>query len=229
MLRQTLKGTGVALVTPFASNEDIDFDALGSVIEFVIDGGADYVVSLGTTGETSTLSKEEKLSLVNYTYEKVKGRVPVVVGIAGNNTRELVKEIEKFPLEKATAVLSASPHYNRPSQEGLFLHYKALAEASPKPLILYNVPSRTGRNINSSTVIRLASEVENVLGIKEAGSDMAQCLQILRDRPGHFLVVSGDPGTPPAGLWNGWGDQRCCKQFPKEILGHGELLSQKRF
>jgi 4-hydroxy-tetrahydrodipicolinate synthase len=192
MLRQTLKGTGVALVTPFASNEDIDFDALGAVIEFVIDGGADYVVTLGSTGETSTLSKEEKLSLVNYTYEKVKGRVPVVVGIAGNNTRELVKEIEKFPLEKATAVLSASPHYNRPSQEGLFLHYKALAEASPKPLILYNVPSRTGRNINSSTVIRLASEVENVVGIKEAGSDMAQCLQILRDRPGHFLVVTGD-------------------------------------
>lgn len=192
MLRQTLKGTGVALVTPFTSNEDVDYDALAAVIEFVIEGGVDYVVTLGTTGETSTLSKEEKLALVKYTYEKVNGRVPVVVGIAGNNTRELAKEIEKFPLEKATAILSASPHYNRPTQEGLFLHYKALAEASPKPLILYNVPSRTGRNVNSSTVIRLANEVENIGGLKEAGSDMGQCLQILRDRPGHFLVVSGD-------------------------------------
>jgi 4-hydroxy-tetrahydrodipicolinate synthase len=192
MLRQTLKGTGVALVTPFTSKEHIDFEALGKVIEFVMEGGVDYVVTLGTTGETPTLSKEEKLSLVNYTYEKINGRIPVVVGIGGNNTRELIKDMEKFPLEKATAVLSASPHYSRPSQEGLFLHYKALAEASPKPLILYNVPSRTGRNVNASTVIKLANEVENIGGIKEAVGDMGQCIQILRDRPGHFLVVSGD-------------------------------------
>ena len=192
MLRQTLHGTGVALVTPFKSNFEIDYDALGRVIDFVIRGGVEYVITLGTTGETPTLSKEEKISLINFTYEKVNGRIPVVVGVSGNDTHEVIKDLERFPLGKAIAVLSASPYYNKPSQEGLYLHYKALAEASPRPVILYNVPSRTGRNVNASTVIRLANEVENIAGIKEAGSDMGQCLQILRDRPERFLVVSGD-------------------------------------
>ncbi len=192
MLRQTLQGTGVALVTPFATDLEIDYDALGRVIDFVIRGGVEYVVTLGTTGETPTLSKEEKISLIKFTYEQVNERVPVVVGIGGNNTEELIKDLEKFPLDKSVAVLSASPYYSKPSQEGLFAHYTALAEASPKPIILYNVPSRTGRNINASTTVRLAKEVENIAGIKEASGDMAQCMQILRDRPEDFLVVSGD-------------------------------------
>jgi len=158
----------------------------------VIRGGVEYIVVLGTTGETPTLSKEEKISLIRHTYDHVNGRVPVVVGIGGNNTEDLVKDLEKFPLDKAVAVLSASPYYSKPSQEGLFAHYKVLAEASSKPIILYNVPGRTGRNLNGTTTIRLAKEVENIAGIKEASGDMVQCMQILRDRPENFLVVSGD-------------------------------------
>jgi 4-hydroxy-tetrahydrodipicolinate synthase len=190
-LRDTLKGTGVAMVTPFKSNLEVDYDGLGKLITFIISGGAEYVVSLGTTGETPTLSKEEKLEVLNYTYEQVDGRVPVVVGIGGNNTQELVHDLEKYPLDKATAVLSASPYYNKPSQEGLYQHYKMLAAASPKPILLYNVPGRTGRNINASTTLRLA-EVDNIAGIKEASGDLGQCMQILKDRPSDFLVVSGD-------------------------------------
>jgi 4-hydroxy-tetrahydrodipicolinate synthase len=191
-LREKLRGTGVALITPFQSNTGIDYTALEKVIDFVIDGGVEYVVTLGTTGETPTLSKEEKKQIALFTYEKVAGRVPVVVGIGGNNTAELLQELASFPLDKAAAVLSASPYYSKPSQEGLFLHYKALAEASPKPLVLYNVPGRTGRNLSAATTIRLAREVKNVAGIKEASGDMAQCMEILRDKPDDFLVVSGD-------------------------------------
>jgi 4-hydroxy-tetrahydrodipicolinate synthase len=191
-LREKLRGTGVALITPFQSNTSIDYTALEKVIDFVIAGGVEYVVTLGTTGETPTLSKEEKKQIALFTYEKVAGRVPVVVGIGGNNTAELLQELATFPLDKAAAVLSASPYYSKPSQEGLFLHYKALAEASPKPLVLYNVPGRTGRNLSAATTIRLAREVKNVAGIKEASGDMAQCMEILRDKPDDFLVVSGD-------------------------------------
>lgn len=191
-LRQSLYGTGVALITPFKSNFEVDLEALSNIIDYVINGGAEYVVTLGTTGETPTLSKEEKIAIIRFTYEKVNGRVPVVVGIGGNNTQEVIKELETFPLDKATAILSASPYYNKPSQEGIFQHYKALAAASPKPVLLYNVPGRTGRNMTAATTLRLANEVANIGGIKEASGDIAQCMQILRDRPEHFLVVSGD-------------------------------------
>lgn len=191
-LRQTLRGTGVALVTPFNSKFQIDYTALESLINYVIINGVDYIVSLGTTGETPTLSKEEKIDILQVTYEKVDGRVPVVAGIGGNDTQALIKDLHHFPLEKASAVLSASPYYNKPSQEGLFQHYKALAEASPKPILLYNVPGRTGRNLDGSTSLRLAHEVPNIGGIKEAANNLPQCMQILKDRPEHFLVVSGD-------------------------------------
>lgn len=192
MLQQQLRGTGVALVTPFTSSFEVDYNALGHVIDFVINNGAEYVVTLGTTGETPTLSKDEKKQIVLYTYDKVNNRVPVVVGIGGNNTHELVEELKTFPLDKAIAVLSASPYYNKPSQEGLFYHYKALAAASPKPLLLYNVPGRTGRNLTAATTLKLAHEVPNIAGIKEASGDMVQCMQILKDAPANFLVVSGD-------------------------------------
>ena len=191
-LRSKLTGTGVALVTPFKSNGDVDFSALGKVIDFVIDGGVEYVITLGTTGETPTLDKQEKKDIALYTYEKVNSRVPVVVGIGGNDTRELIKDLHSFPLDQAIAVLSASPYYSKPSQEGIFQHYKALAAESPKPLLLYNVPGRTGRNISAATTIRLANEVANIAGIKEAHDDMHQCMEIIRDRPTDFLVVSGD-------------------------------------
>lgn len=191
-LRQTLQGTGVALVTPFKANYEVDYEALGKVIDFVIKGGVEYVVTLGTTGETPTLSKKEKIAIVQYTYDKVANRVPVVVGIGGNDTQELIKDLGEFPLDKATAVLSASPYYNKPSQEGIFQHYKLLAAASPKPILLYNVPGRTGRNMTAAITLRLANEVANIAGIKEASGDMAQCSLLLRDRPENFLVVSGD-------------------------------------
>jgi 4-hydroxy-tetrahydrodipicolinate synthase len=191
-LRNQLKGVGVALVTPFQKNTEVDYDALSGVIDFVIEGGVDYLVTLGTTAETPTLSSEEKKAIINFTCEKVNNKIPVVVGMGSNNTRELIEDLQTYPLEKAVAVLSAGPYYSRPSQEGLYQHYKAIAKASPRPVILYNVPSRTGRNINASTVIRLSKEEENIIGIKEAGGDFAQCMQILRDAPGEFLVVSGD-------------------------------------
>ena len=191
-IRQQLRGTGVAIVTPFTEDESVDFDALGKVIDFIIGSGVEYIVSLGTTGETPTLDKQEKLDIVNYTFEKVNDRVPIVVGIGGNNTKAVAKEVESFPLDKAAAVLSAAPYYNKPSQEGIYQHYKAIAAASPKPIIMYNVPGRTGRNMEPSTTIRLANEVANIAGIKEAGNSVPQCMQLLRDRPEHFLIVSGD-------------------------------------
>ena len=192
MLREILRGTGVALVTPFKEDKSIDFDALHTLINFVIEGGVQYIVTLGTTGETPTLSREEKLDIINETFKAVADRVPVVIGIGGNNTQSIIKDIATFPLEKATAILSASPYYNKPSQEGIFQHYKALASSTTKPIILYNVPGRTGSNITAATTIRLAKEINTIAGIKEASGNMAQCMQILRDKPQEFMVVSGD-------------------------------------
>jgi 4-hydroxy-tetrahydrodipicolinate synthase len=191
-LRKQLKGTGVAIVTPFNGNESVDFEALGKMIDFIIGNGVEYIVTLGTTGETPTLDKQEKLDIINFTCDRIGYRVPVVVGIGGNNTKEVMNDVQSYPLEKAVAVLSACPYYNKPSQEGIYLHYKSIAEASPKPVIIYNVPGRTGRNIEAATTIRLANEVANIAGIKEAGNNISQCIQILKDRPDEFLVVSGD-------------------------------------
>lgn len=191
-VRDLLKGTGVALVTPFASNGEVDHEALQKLIHFVIDGGVQYVVTLGTTGETPTLSKEEKIEVVQTTFTTVAARVPVVIGVGGNNTAELLKDLELLPVEKAAAILSASPYYNKPSQEGIYQHYKTIAAATNKPILLYNVPGRTGSNITAATTLRLANEIENIVGIKEASGNMAQCMQILKDKPQEFLVVSGD-------------------------------------
>ncbi|HEX8356246.1 MAG TPA: 4-hydroxy-tetrahydrodipicolinate synthase [Segetibacter sp.] len=191
-LRDTLKGTGVALVTPFNQKHEVDFDALGNVIDFVLHGGVEYLVVLGTTGETPTLDPHEKLAILNYTYNKVGTTIPVVVGIGGNNTKEILHDLETYPLQNATAVLSSSPNYNKPSQEGIFQHYKLLAQASPKPVILYNVPGRTSSNITAETTIRLANECANIMGTKEASGNMIQCMHILKNRPKEFLVTSGD-------------------------------------
>ncbi|MEP6595762.1 MAG: 4-hydroxy-tetrahydrodipicolinate synthase [Ginsengibacter sp.] len=190
-LKKILRGTGVALITPFNTNYEVDFDALEKVINFVINDGVEYLITLGTTGETPTLTKTEKIEIINFTFEKVNNRVPVIVGIGGNNTNELIQDFENYPLDKATAVLSSSPAYNKPSQDGIYEHYKALAKASPKPIILYNVPGRTSSNITASTTLRLA-DIENIAGIKEASGNMVQCMHILRNRPEDFLVVSGD-------------------------------------
>jgi 4-hydroxy-tetrahydrodipicolinate synthase len=191
-LKNTLQGTGVAIITPFKKNLEVDYNALEKLIDNLIQNGVEYLVTLGTTGETPTLSKDEMIDIVNCTFDKVNKRVPVVVGIGGNNTAELLKSPELFPLDKAVAVLSSSPNYNKPSQEGIFQHYKKFSEACPKPVILYNVPGRTGSNINAETTLRLANECENIAGIKEAGGNMIQCMHILKNRPEEFLVVSGD-------------------------------------
>ena len=191
MLRETLKGTGVALVTPFNKDKSIDFAALENLIDIQIAGGVNYLVSLGTTGESVVLSDQEKIEVYNCTVNKVNGRVPIVIGIGGNNTAEVIKSFGKFDLSKATAILSVTPYYNKPPQEGLYQHYVALAAAAPKPIILYNVPGRTGCNMTAATTLRLA-QVPNIGGIKEAGPEMAQSIDILKDRPSNFLVVSGD-------------------------------------
>ena len=191
MLRETLKGIGVALVTPFKKDKSIDFVALENLIDIQIAGGLDYLVSLGTTGESVVLSDQEKIEVFNCTVNKVNGRVPIVIGIGGSDTAAVIKSFSKFDLTKVVAILSVTPYYNKPSQEGLFQHYFALADAAPKPILLYNVPGRTGRNMSAATTLRLASH-PNIAGIKEAGPEMAQMIAILKDRPSDFLVVSGD-------------------------------------
>ncbi|MBD0284279.1 MAG: 4-hydroxy-tetrahydrodipicolinate synthase [Flavisolibacter sp.] len=191
-MRDQLRGTGVALITPFNSDQSVDFESLHKLINFVIEGGVQYLVILGTTGEVPTLSTEEKKEIIEFSYEIVAGRVPVVVGIGGNNTKALIREIETFPLDKAIAILSVSPYYSKPTQEGIYQHYKALASATAKPIILYNVPGRTGSNITPATAIRLAKDVVNITGIKEASGNMVQCLQLLRDKSQEFFVTSGD-------------------------------------
>ena len=191
MLREILKGTGVALITPFKKDKSIDFAALENLIDIQIAGGLDYLVSLGTTGESVVLSDEEKMEVFNCTVNKVNGRVPIVIGIGGSDTAAVIKSFSKFDLSKVVAILSVTPYYNKPSQEGLFQHYVALADAAPKPILLYNVPGRTGKNMSAATTLRLASH-PNIAGIKEAGPEMAQMIAILKDRPSNFLVVSGD-------------------------------------
>ena len=187
-----LKGTGVAIITPFTKKGSVDFKSLGNLIDYIINGGVQYIVTLGTTGETPVLSKEEKKEIIEFTIQYVNDRLPVVVGVGGNDTAALIKDLSSFHLDKAVAILSACPYYNKPSQEGIFQHYKAIAAHSPKPVILYNVPGRTGKNMEAATTIRLSREVENIIGIKEAGNNMIQCMDILKDRPEGFMVISGD-------------------------------------
>ena len=187
-----LEGTGVAIITPFKKNTDVDFDALSKLIDFIIDNGVEYIVTLGTTGETPTLSKKERSEIAAFTSQKINGRVPLVLGIGGNNTKEVINHFSDFSFENVTAILSSSPSYNKPSQEGIFQHYKMLSDASPLPIIIYNVPGRTGSNIIANTTIRLAKECENIQGIKEASGNMIQGMYILKNRPDDFLVVSGD-------------------------------------
>jgi 4-hydroxy-tetrahydrodipicolinate synthase len=191
-------GTGVAMVTPFTSDGSIDFDGLRNLINYLIEGGVEYLVSLGTTGESATLDKEEKKAIWEFTAEAVNGRVPLVAGIGGNDTRETIKSLENFNTKGYDAILSVSPYYNKPSQEGIYQHYKAIANASPLPVILYNVPGRTSSNMTADTTLRLAHDFENIIGVKEASGDFAQFNTILRDKPENFLFISGDdPITLP--------------------------------
>jgi 4-hydroxy-tetrahydrodipicolinate synthase len=187
-----LSGTGVALVTPFNADYTVDYTALENVINYVINSKANYVVALGTTGETATLTEAEKITILNFIYDKVNGRVPVVVGIGGNNTQEVINNINTWPLDKATAILSVSPYYNKPSQEGIYQHYAAIANSTTKNIILYNVPGRTNSNITADTTLRLANNFKNIIGTKEASGRMEQCMHLVKGRPAGFLLISGD-------------------------------------
>ena len=192
MINNQLKGTGVALVTPFHSDGSIDFNCFKKLIDHVIDGGVEYLVPLGTTGESVTLNKDEKHAVLNFVMEANDGRVPIVLGLGGNNTRDIAEQLNKLDTEGITAILSVSPYYNKPSQRGIFEHYKTIANNSPLPVILYNVPPRTGSNIEAATTLQLAHEVNNIIGIKEASANMEQCMQIINKKPKDFLVVSGE-------------------------------------
>ena len=189
-----LCGVGAAMITPFKSNGECDMEALGHMLNYVIDGGTDYIVALGTTAETPTLSADEKRQILDFTREKVAGRKPIVVGAGGNNTAELIRQIQTMDLEGISAILSVTPYYNKPSQDGLYLHYKAVAEASPLPIILYNVPGRTGVNMTAETTCRLAADCPNIVAVKEASGKIDQIDQIIKNRPKDFLVLSGDDG-----------------------------------
>ncbi len=190
-MRNQFRGTGVALVTPF-ENGKIDFDGLTRLINHVIDGGVEYLVSLGTTGETPTLSATEQLEVLNFTIKTANKRVPIVAGFGGNNTAQIISDIQNYDFEGVAAILSSSPNYNKPTQEGIYQHYMAIAEVAPVPVIIYNVPGRTARNISAETTLRLAHASDKFMAIKEASGDLAQCMKIVRDKPEGFLVLSGD-------------------------------------
>ncbi|HCQ14580.1 4-hydroxy-tetrahydrodipicolinate synthase [Flavobacterium sp.] len=189
---QSLIGTGVALVTPFKKDFSVDTEALTRIVNFQIDNGIDYLVVLGTTAENATLSQDEKEVVINTVIEANNSRLPLVLGVGGNNTHEVVNELKTRDLSKFVAVLSVSPYYNKPTQEGIYRHFEAIANASPLPIILYNVPGRTSSNMLPSTVIRLADDFKNIVAIKEAAGDIVQAMKLIQNKPDGFHVISGD-------------------------------------
>lgn len=193
MIQQMIKGVGVALITPF-NNFEVDYPALERMVEHVINGGVDYIVALGSTAETATLSLEERQQVYDFIVERTAGRVPIVVGMGSNNTHELVEQLRTFDMHDAVAILSVVPYYNKPSQEGIYRHYMAVAEASPVPVILYNVPGRTGVNMTAATTLRLAHASDNIVAVKEASGSIDQMQEIIDGKPENFLVISGDDG-----------------------------------
>jgi len=191
-MKKKFQGTGVALVTPFHKYGTIDFSSIKKIVEHVIGNGVDYLVVLGTTGETPTLSKDEKHAIVDFVIETVDGRVPIVKGIGGNNTQEVVNILKTESFDGIDAILSVCPYYNKPAQKGIYYHYKTIASASPVPVILYNVPGRTGANISAATTLRLAHDFNNIVAVKEASGNFVQIMEILKNKPDDFMVISGD-------------------------------------
>jgi 4-hydroxy-tetrahydrodipicolinate synthase len=212
-------GTGVALVTPFKKDRKIDYDALGRIVNHCIQGEADYVVVLGTTGEAVTLSRDEKKRVVQYVINAAAGRVPVVIGIGGNETEKVVNTIKQTDFTGISGLLSVTPYYNKPSQAGLIKHYKAIADKSPVPVILYNVPGRTGINMTAETTLALAGEANNIVAVKEASGSMIQMMEIIKGRPPGFAVISGDDAISlPLMAMGGHGViSVAANAFPKEI------------
>ncbi|MGB1247767.1 MAG: 4-hydroxy-tetrahydrodipicolinate synthase [Chitinophagales bacterium] len=192
MTQDKLIGTGVALVTPFHEDKSIDFDSLQKIIDHCIDGGVNYLVTLGTTGESVVLTKEEKQTVIHKTVAIVNGRVPLVAGFGGNNTQAVIDDINSYDLTGVDFILSASPNYNKPTQEGIYQHYKAISENSPLPIILYNVPGRTAKNMEAATTLRLAKDFDNIVAMKEASGNLEQCMEIARKKPADFVLLSGE-------------------------------------
>lgn len=192
MKKFDIQGTGVALVTPFHKQGNVDFTSYEKLIEHVINGGVDYLVCMGTTSEYPTLNNQEILACLEFAVEITANRVPIVLGMGGNDTRTLVDHIKKTDFSNVSAILSVTPYYNKPSQKGLYAHYKAVAEASSVPVILYNVPGRTGVNITAETCLQLANDFPNIIGIKEASGNIMQCMDILANKPQNFTIVSGE-------------------------------------
>ena len=216
---KSLIGTGVALVTPFNKDFSVDVAALKKIVNFQIDNGISYLVVLGTTAENATLSQEEKELVIQTVIEANNNRLPLVLGLGGNNTFEVVEELKIRDFSKFTAILSVSPYYNKPTQEGIYQHFKAISEASPIPIILYNVPGRTASNMLPATVIRLANDFKNIIAIKEAAGDIVQAMKIIEHKPNDFLVISGDDMIAlPMVLAGGSGVISVIGQgFPKEF------------
>ncbi|MEE1309928.1 MAG: 4-hydroxy-tetrahydrodipicolinate synthase [Bacteroidaceae bacterium] len=194
MAQNKFRGLGIALVTPFQADGNIDFDALDRLIEYQIQGGADFLCIMGTTAETPTLSREEKRLLKEHFVERVAGRVPLLMGCGGNNTAAILEELQTENWKGIDGILSVCPYYNKPTQEGLYQHFAAIAKTSPVPVVLYNVPGRTGVNMTAETTLRLAREFENIVAIKEASGNITQMDDIIKNKPKHFDVISGDDG-----------------------------------
>ena len=194
MNRDIFKGLGAALITPFMENGAIDFAAVARVVDNLIAGGVDYILVLGTTGETPTLTKDERKALIRFVRERVAGRVHLMVGVGGNCTHDVIATLRTWDLSGYDAVLSVNPYYNKPNQEGLYQHFKAIAEASPLPVMLYNIPGRTGVNMAPETIARLATDCDNIIGVKEASGNLEQMEQIKALTPSDFLLISGDDG-----------------------------------
>ncbi len=187
-----IKGTGVALITPFNEDLSIDYIGLEKLIKYQIDGGINFLVLMGTTGESAVLSKEERRAVISFCIKVNSGRLPLIIGVGGNNTLALVEEIKGTDFRGYDAILSVSPYYNKPTQEGIYQHYKIISEASPLPIILYNVPGRTASNIEAETTLRLANDFKNIVAIKEASGDMDQIMRVIKEKPNNFVVLSGD-------------------------------------
>ena len=189
-----LKGMGVALITPFKEDESVDYEALGRLVDYQVQNGTDYLVVLGTTAETPTLTEEEKRNIIDLVVSHVRGRIPIVLGVGGNCTRNVVEQLKNGDFTGIDAILSVVPYYNKPSQEGIYQHYKAIANATKLPIILYNVPGRTGVNMTAETTLRIAREFENVVAVKEASGNITQMDDIIKNKPDRFNVISGDDG-----------------------------------
>lgn len=229
-LNSKFKGTGVALITPFRNDDSIDFKALSKLVEYQISNSVDYLVVLGTTGESVTLTNDEKHAVIDAVIETVNKRIPIVVGIGGNNTQEIINKVKSFDFSNIDGILSVSPYYNKPSQAGIYEHFKAIASSASVPVIIYNVPGRTGSNICADTTLKLAEEFKNIVAVKEASGNMVQVMDIINRKPKDFMVISGDDALafPIACIGGSGVISVVANAFPKEFSEMINLALDKK-